>query len=172
MVSKGASVSGPGPRVRRADGRRFLRDVDGHGAPGDAAAAADATGAAELVDPARQLVRHPLAVARAARLAHAAAMDVGMVEGEAGIPGACPLRLAPAEVGHVADTGAEAGWADQRAVATGQTAAGDIVPAGMLSVPVQQLLDGGRVERPAHGGRRARDRLGRLPLVLHPGLAV
>src|SRR5512146_1608624 len=125
MVSKGASVSGAGPRVACADGRCFLRDVDGHGAPGDAAAAADATGAAELVDPARQLVRHPLAVARSARLAHAAAMDVGMVEGEAGIPGTRALRLAPREVGHVGNAGAEAGRADQRAVATGQAAGGD-----------------------------------------------
>ena len=47
-----------------ADGGRLLGDVDPDGAPGEAAAAADAAGRTELVDPGRQLVRHPLAVAR------------------------------------------------------------------------------------------------------------
>src|SRR5512139_2050390 len=58
------------------DGRGLLGDVDGRGAPGDAAAAADAAGGAELVDPRGQLVRRPLPVARADGGAHAATVQV------------------------------------------------------------------------------------------------
>src|SRR5690242_6158078 len=74
------------PRVGRSDRGDLLSDVDGHRAPGDAASAADAARGAELVDPRRQLVRHPLAVARAARTADAPAVDVGVLEGEARVP--------------------------------------------------------------------------------------
>ena len=65
----------PLPLRRRPDRRRLLGDVDADRAPGDAAAAADAARRAELVDPVRQLVGHPLPVARARRCAHAAAVD-------------------------------------------------------------------------------------------------
>ena len=46
--------------------------------------------------------------------------------------------------------GAEAGRADHRAVAARQAAAGDVVPAGMLGVVVEQVADVGGVHRPAH----------------------
>ena len=80
-------------RSRRADRRRLLGDVDGDRAPGDAAPAADAARGAELVDPGRELVGHPLPVARARRAPDAAAVDVGVVEREAGVPHALALGL-------------------------------------------------------------------------------
>ena len=46
------------------DGGGLFGDVDADGAPGDAPAAADAAGRAELVDPVGELVGHPLPVAR------------------------------------------------------------------------------------------------------------
>ena len=52
-------------RLAVADGAHLLGDVDADRAPGDAAAAADAAGRAELVDPGGELVGHPLAIARA-----------------------------------------------------------------------------------------------------------
>ena len=69
-ANTGASaISSSIPRIRPPialpDRARLLGDVDPHRAPGDAAAAAHAARAAELVDPGRELVRHPLAVARA-----------------------------------------------------------------------------------------------------------
>src|SRR3954468_15139939 len=73
-------------QVGRTDGRRLLGDVDRHGAPRDATPAPHAARRAELVDPARQLVRHPLPVARLARAAHAAAVDIGVLEREARVP--------------------------------------------------------------------------------------
>src|SRR6266508_3391295 len=69
--------------VGGADRRRLLGDVDRHRAPGNAAPAADAARGPELVDPGGELVGHPLAIARGRRVADAAAMDVGVVEGEA-----------------------------------------------------------------------------------------
>src|SRR6516164_9864320 len=74
---------GPGAR---SDCRSFLGDIDPDRAPGDAATTADATGAAELIDPVGQLVSHPLAVARSGRLPHAAAVNVGKIQGKTGIP--------------------------------------------------------------------------------------
>src|SRR3990172_4551496 len=52
-------------RAPAANGRGFLGNVDPDGTPGDAASAAHATAAAVLVMPAAELVRQPLAVARA-----------------------------------------------------------------------------------------------------------
>src|SRR5512133_389946 len=73
-------------QVVGADRCRLLGDVDGHRAPCDAAPAADAARGAELVDPGRELVGHPLPVARAPGLAHAAAVHVGVPEREARVP--------------------------------------------------------------------------------------
>src|SRR4051794_27486107 len=116
VASAGTSVSSSAivcmAHVRRTDGGGLLGDVDGDGAPGDAAAAADAAGGAELVDPGRQLVGHPLPVARTAARAHAAAVDVGVVEREAGVPGSLAHGLLPGEVRAVLNAVAEAGRAD------------------------------------------------------------
>src|SRR6266508_729325 len=109
-------------QVVGADRRRLLDDVDRDRAPGDAATTADAARGAELVDPGRELVRHPLPVARTPRLAHAAAVHVGVPQREARVPQAGVLGLAAGEVGGVLDRAAEARGTDQRAVATAQAA--------------------------------------------------
>src|SRR5690348_15942081 len=106
-----------GPPVRLADGASLLGDVDPDRVPGDAAPASDAARRPELVDPRRELVGHPLAVARARRAAYRAAVDVGVVDGEAGVPPLVALDVAAVEVGHVLDRRAEARGADHRAVA-------------------------------------------------------
>ena len=57
------------PPLGRADRRQLLGHVDPDRAPGDAAAAADAARAVELVVPGAELVGQPLAVARRGRTA-------------------------------------------------------------------------------------------------------
>src|SRR3954469_22364403 len=91
------------------DRRRLLGDVDRHRAPGDAAPAADAAGRAELVDPGRELVRHPLAVARARGAPYPAAVHVGVLEREARFPHARALARLAGEIGHILDRRAKAG---------------------------------------------------------------
>src|SRR5215208_2395515 len=135
------SLSRVRTEISRADRRRLLGDVDRHRAPGDAAATADAAGGPELVDPGGELVSHPLAVPRARRVADAATVDVGVVEREAGVKQSHPLGLFASEVGDVLDGVAEAGRADQGAVAASEATLGDLVPAGVLHVAVEQLLD-------------------------------
>src|SRR5689334_22897007 len=75
-----------GGRRVAADRADLFGDIDANRAPRNAAAATDAARGAELLDPACQLVRHPLPVARARRRPHCAAVDVGEVLREAGIP--------------------------------------------------------------------------------------
>src|SRR6188472_3398221 len=96
------------PHVAGADRSRLLCDVDGDRAPSDAPSAADATGAAELVDPGRELVGHPLPVARAPAPTYAAPVRVGVLEGEAGIPQPRVLGLSAREVRGVLHGAAEA----------------------------------------------------------------
>src|SRR3990172_4528428 len=91
------------PRLVSADNCHLVRDVDAHRAPRDAAPATHAAGGAELVDPARQLVRQPLAVACTNRAADAATVNVGVVQGETGVPAAPPLGGLAPEVGGVFD---------------------------------------------------------------------
>src|SRR5262249_7552899 len=110
------------PDVAGADGGGLLRDVDRDPAPGDAAAAADAARSAQLVDRARELVGHPLPVATLVRAADAAAVDVGVLEREAGLPLAHPGGFLAGEVCHILDAAAEAGRADQRAVTAREAA--------------------------------------------------
>ena len=93
----------------RANGAHLLGDVDADRAPGDAAAAADAAGRVELVPPGRELVGHPLAIARLRRGADAAAVDVGEIHGEAGVPAPRALGARAGEVARVLDRRAEAG---------------------------------------------------------------
>src|SRR5512133_2033007 len=78
--------------VRCSDRRELLGYVDADGTPGDAAAAADAAGGAELVVPGAELVRQPLAVARPACRPNAAAVDVRIVDRVAGVPDPRTLR--------------------------------------------------------------------------------
>src|SRR4051794_29225061 len=62
-----------GGRRVAADRADLFGDIDANRAPGYVAAAADTAGCAELLDPTRQLVGHPLPVARARRWPHRAA---------------------------------------------------------------------------------------------------
>src|SRR5450759_987649 len=131
-----AAISSSSVRIARelavADRPCLLGDVDADRAPGDAATAADAAGAAELVDPGRELVRHPLAVARARGAADRAPVDVRVVDREARVPALVALDVLAGEVGDVLDRRAEARRADHRAVAARQAALGDLVPARVL----------------------------------------
>ena len=102
-----------------ANGAHFFRNVDPNGTPGDTAATAYTPGRAELVDPACQLVRHPLAVTRLGGGPHAATGDVREIHGEARIPPAPALGAFTRQVGRIFDGGAEAGGADHRAVSAG-----------------------------------------------------
>src|SRR5579863_736444 len=80
------------------DGTNFLGNVDADRAPGDAAPAANAARSAKLIDPVRQLVRHPLPIARARRTAHRSTVDIGEVHGEAAIPPPFAFRRARSEI--------------------------------------------------------------------------
>ena len=169
--------------IGRTDRGDLLGDVDADRAPGDAAAAADAPGRAELVVPGAELVRHPLPVARASRGPDAAAVDVRVVDREARVPDTPPLRLAAGEVGLVLDGRAEAGRADERAVAAREAAVCDVVPARMLEVAREQVAEVEGLHRAAHlvgGGRNrllrglevGRDRRAAGELGEHLGTAV
>src|SRR5262249_58040172 len=125
--------------LRGADRGDLLGDVDPDRAPRDAAAAADAAGRAELVVPRAELVRHPLPVARAARRPDRAAVDERVVDREARVPDPEASGLLAGEVGLVLDRRAEARRADERAVAAGEAALGDVVPALVLEVPGEQV---------------------------------
>src|SRR5215471_5621494 len=61
-------------------------EVDLGGAPGDAPSTPDTAGGAELVVPGAQLVGQPLPVPAGARGADLAAVEVGVVQLEAGCP--------------------------------------------------------------------------------------
>src|SRR5690606_16492594 len=105
------------PRLlgRGAQGGGLLGEVDGGWAPGETAAAADAAGVAELLDPGAELVREPLPVALAHRRAEVLAGDVGVGVREARVPAAQALARAAVERGAVDDGVAEAGRAHHRA---------------------------------------------------------
>ena len=132
------------------DRRRFDRDVDPDWTPGDAAAAADATRRAELINPSRELVRHPLPIARTRRVADAAAMDKREIHGEAGIPFPHPFCRRAAQIAVILYRRTEAGGANHGAVAAGQAALGDVVPARMIEVAQQQLPQSLRLQPAAH----------------------
>src|SRR5689334_5176014 len=140
-----------GPRERRGPDRgHLLGDVDADRAGGEAPAAPDAPGRAELVEPGGELVRHPLPVAGARAGPDAAAVQVGEVRGEAGVPDPPVLGLPAGERGVLVDGGAEAGGADHRAVAAREATARDVVPPRVLGVGVEQVADAGGVHLPAH----------------------
>ena len=62
--------------------------------------------------------------------AHAAAVQVGEVKFEAGVPALPALGVLAGQIGDVLDGGAEAGRAGHRAVAAGQAPGRHVVPAG------------------------------------------
>src|SRR5579885_3834916 len=141
--------------------RELLGDVDADGAPGDAAAAADAARRAELVDPRGELVRQPLPVPGAPGRPDAAAVDVRVVEREARVPHPGALGVEAGEVGRVLDRGAEARRTDERAVGTAEAARRDVLPVRVLEVFEQDLPQAVGLEAAAHPSARRVDR--------HPG---
>src|SRR5512134_2525626 len=84
ILSRSSTIAISLPPVVGADRRRFFGDVDADRAPRDAPPTADAAVDPELIDPVRELVGHPLAIARADLPAHATAVNVGMAERKAG----------------------------------------------------------------------------------------
>jgi NADPH-dependent glutamate synthase beta subunit-like oxidoreductase len=119
-------------------------------------------GAAELVVPAAELVGDPLPVPAGARYPHAAAVQVGEIQLETRGPALRPLRVRPAEVGHVLGGGAEAGRADHRAIAASQAPFGHVGPERRFPAAGQQLPDVGGGHLPSHVRRRRLDGRPRL----------
>ena len=112
-------------------------------APGDAAAAADAAGRAELVVPGAELVGHPLPVARARRRAGRCRRGCRSGRRRSTSPSSRQRSACVAvEVGDVLDRRAEAGRADHRAVAAREAPLGDVVPARVLEVARQAARGG------------------------------
>src|SRR5271157_4675400 len=135
-----------------ANGPDLFGDIDAYRTPGDAAAAADAAGAAELVMPGGQFVSQPLAVARPGRGADAAAMNVGIVHGETDVLPPPPFGHGAGQVSDILDGMTEAGGADPGAVAAVEAAGRDFVPAGMLVIAIEEFLEALGVQFPAHRG--------------------
>src|SRR5512144_362650 len=158
------------PPVVGTDRCRFFGDVDADRAPRDAPPTADTAGDPELIDPVRELVGHPLAITRADLPAHATAVNVGMAECEAGIPTLNALRNPAGKVGDIVNDEAEAGGADERAVAAGEAAFGHLSPPRMLHVALQQLLEPFGLQLTTHApGRTGDDLLGLPPVALVRG---
>src|SRR5579859_621801 len=141
-------------RANRGD---FLGQVDADGTPGDAAAAADTSRAAELVYPRSQLVREPLPVTVFDLRAEVDAVDMGVFEREARVP----LAHAAAHVAvdfFLVDHGvAKASRADHRAVGTGKASRGDVLPARVFGFVVEQAGQVGGIEAPLHTGSASFD---------------
>ncbi len=135
--------------VGRPDRGQLLGDVDADRAPGDAAPAADAPRGAELVDPGAELVREPLAVARPGRGPDGAAVDVASSRPRSRSPSCASARPIAVlrEYVDVLDRGAEAGRADERAVAAGEAAVGDLGEARVVEVRARAGRAGRRLER-------------------------
>ena len=138
------------------NGMNFLSDVNGHGAPGDAAATANAAGSSKLVNPRGQLVSHPLAVSGLGAGADAAAVDIREIHCEAGIPSLPALRVVTLQAGDVFNGGAKACGTDHGTVGAGEAAGRHIVPSRIPVIAVKQLLNVGCVHLAAHLAGRAR----------------
>src|ERR1035438_8604514 len=132
-------------------------DVDPCRAPGDAAPAADAAGATELVVPGAELVRDPLPVPALPRYADAATVQVGEVRFEARSPALRALCDFTGEVGGVLGAGAKTGWADHGAISARQAAAGDIGPVRRFPAFAQQRGDVPGRHLPSHTGGGSRN---------------
>src|SRR5579864_216662 len=124
----------------------FLSDVDSYGTPGNAPSAAYTSRSAELVDPRSQLVSHPLAIASFSGSANVAPVDVRKAQREARVPTAPALGLMTGHVGYVLYRGAKTGGTDHGAVGARQAASGDVVPAWVVEVLVQQLFDSDSID--------------------------
>lgn len=103
--------------------------------------------------PRRELVGEPLSITRPRRSPNRARVDERVCEIEAAVPLAVALNGA-VDRGRVRHAAAEARRANQRAVATGKTATGDVIPPRMPQVVRKKSPDIARVELPldAAGG--------------------
>src|ERR1035437_1881929 len=124
----------------------ILGDVDTHRAPGYATTAANTSRTAELVDPGGQLVSHPLAIACFGGGSDTASVNIGKALCEAGIPAAPAFGVISGNASYIFHRGAVACGADHRAVGTRQATAGHVVPARMLKVLVEKLLDASGID--------------------------
>src|SRR5579871_5191547 len=131
--------SSQGIDITTSNGANFLSDVDPHGTPGNTAAAAYTTGRAELIDPRRQLVGHPLAKARFRRRPHATAVNVRVGLRETGVPTPPSPGVLVGYVAHVIHCGTETGGTYHGAVGATEATGGDIVPLGMIEVIVKKI---------------------------------
>src|SRR3989344_4984947 len=121
-------------RATSANGRSFLGNVDPDGTPRDAASAAYATAAAVLVMPAAELVRQPLAVARAGVGTDRNTVNVAVPLGETGIPLAHVQAVTAVERGLVRFAVAKTGRAYRGAIAAGETTLSHFFPAWMREI--------------------------------------
>src|SRR5215471_17425786 len=137
------------------DSANLLGDVNGYGTPRNTAAASDTARSLKLVDPSCEFVSHPLPVPGECRRAHRSSVDVGMVCRETGIPAAPTFRMVVCQIRNLFDVAAEACRTHHRAIRARQTARGNIIPARMFHIPVQQFLDAGGVHRSPHLMNRA-----------------
>src|SRR5690349_8171967 len=118
----------------------FLSDVDSCRAPGDAASTSNATQAAKLVRPRRQLVGHPLAIAGLPRRANTSPVNVGEALREARVPSSPTFRMSPANVSDVLNRGAEARRTRHRAIRATQAPRCNFVPLRVLEIVVQKIF--------------------------------
>src|ERR1019366_3261765 len=148
---------------RFPDGANLFRDINAHRAPSDATAATYAAGIAKLVNPGGQLVGHPLTVPRLGGAADTAAVNIGEILGETGVPFAPALGVRAGDIANILHGGAEAGRTDHGAVGASEATLGDVVPAGMIEVGVEQVPNAGRVHAALNLGGGALDRGFRFP---------
>src|SRR5271169_1907753 len=97
-----------------------------------------------------QLVRHPLAIARACGTPHTAAVNIGKVQCETRIPAPHPLGCCAGKIGRVVYRRAKAGRTDIRAIAAGETPFRDLVPPWVVGVRLKQFLEPVGVEVSTH----------------------
>src|SRR5262245_345580 len=98
------------------DSTDFLCDVDTHRTPRDAASATHTARGLKLIDPGREFMRHPLAVARESRGTHGTSVDIRMRRSETGVPPPPALRMVARKIRYFFDSAAEARRANHCAV--------------------------------------------------------
>jgi len=119
----------------------FFRDVDSNRAPGDTTTAPDTSMSSKLILPINKLMHQPLSIPRSHTVAYAAAVNVRVIHGKAGIPPASPPGLLPGKIGDVLDPGAETGGANHGTIAATQASFGYRLPMRIIESLRQPFLD-------------------------------
>ena len=88
---------------------------------------------------------HPLPVSRLGGTADTAAVNVGEILRETGVPFAPALGVRAGHIANILHGRAEAGRTDHGAIGASEATLGDVVPAGMIEVGVEQVSNAGRV---------------------------